>query len=191
MQDWADANDLKEVTLLWLMRRNAEVTRLCGALCRAEEWTERPSDAHFVASSGPELARLSTTALESLADLDIPLHGAVVRSELQNVGRMVREYAKCASAGCEDPAALVRPAPPLTRYKQSLSEKAMAGKDVAKCALLHASASERACMDVVAFQKDTWHAHQHSDSSISTSHSTDCSNQHFTLSDCHQRHMHL
>ena len=137
VQEWADANDLKAPTLAWLDGHNSEVARLVTALCQAEQWTERPSDAHFVASSAPEMVRIVTAAMESLTGLDVPVHGAVMRSEVQLLGRVIGQYARCVAAGCDEPALLIRPPPPLTRYKQKLAEKAMEGKDVSKCASHH------------------------------------------------------
>lgn len=46
-------------------------------------------------------------------------------------------YARAAAAGCNSPSALVRPPPPLTRYKKELAIKAQAGKGMHKC-VLHA-----------------------------------------------------
>lgn len=132
-QAWADAEQLKPALIAWLEEHRKEVMRLAAAVCEKEQWRERPSSGPYVASSATELQRVLAAALNSLLDLDVPLHGAVMRLELDVLGEMVALYASYVRSGCEDPRQLVRPPPPLTRYKKSLSVKAQAGKDVTRC----------------------------------------------------------
>jgi hypothetical protein len=109
------------------------VLRLATAVCEKEQWKETPLYGPLIASSATEIQRVLHTALASLLHLDIPIHGAVMRSELEVIAEVVQLYAQRVSQGCEEPRRLVRPPPPLTRYKNSLSVKAQAGKDVLRC----------------------------------------------------------
>lgn len=133
-QAWADEEQLKPVLIEWLEEHRKEVLRLASAVCEGERWRESPAGGLFVADSAAELQRILAAAINSLLELDVPLHGAVVRLELDVLGEIAALYAQHVRDGCEDPRQLVRPPPPLTRYKKSLSVKAQAGKDVLRCA---------------------------------------------------------
>lgn len=132
MQTWASADALKPVALKWLEGQAAEVKRLVASNCEGETWVP-PQEPPFVANSATEVVRIFEASVNTLFELAVPLHGSVVRSELELLGQSVRQYAACVTAGCDRAEMLIRPPPPLTRYKKSLTVKAQAGKDVARC----------------------------------------------------------
>jgi hypothetical protein len=124
---------LKPALMAWLEQHRKEVLRLATAVCEKETWQETPPDGQFIATSATEILRVPHSALDSLLQLDIPIHGTVMRSELEVIAQVVALYGQCVCHGCENPRRLVRPQPPLTRYKNSLAVKAQAGKDVLRC----------------------------------------------------------
>jgi hypothetical protein len=134
MQPWASAATLKPVVMKWLEAQSDEVMRLVASNCDSETWVP-PQEPPFLANSAAEVVRIFEVSLNTLFDLGVPLHGSAVRSELELLGQSVRRYATCVTAGCDHAEALIRPPPPLTRYKKSLTVKAQAGKDVARCVL--------------------------------------------------------
>jgi hypothetical protein len=135
VQTWADAAQLKPVALAWLSKQADEVARLMAGVCSRERWEQRPASGEtYISSSASEVVRVFNASLTTLTDMGVPLHGSVLRSELELLGGPVRQYAACVTDGCVDPEALVRPPLPLTRYKKELAVKAEAGKDVIRCA---------------------------------------------------------
>jgi hypothetical protein len=123
--------------MAWLEQHRKEVLRLATAVCEKETWQETPPDGEYIATSATEILRVPQSALDSLLQLDIPIHNTVMRSELEVIAQIVALYAQCVCQGCTEPRRLVRPPPPLTRYKNSLAVKAQAGKDVLRCGLLY------------------------------------------------------
>lgn len=98
LQAWADAEHLKPSALAWLAQQDSEVTRLIDETAQRERWQERPSEPPYIASSAAEAVRILSASLNAVLDLGVPLHGAVVRTELEMLGQHASRCAGGAAA---------------------------------------------------------------------------------------------
>lgn len=126
-QTWAAAEDLKVYFMAWVLRQSTSTKSFAARLGQHETWQQPVATAQHIAPSVLEIERLVDAFASSLIEMSLPTSGVVVRALLEAVSGLAADYARCLSDGCQSPERLIRPPPPLTRYKQSLAEKAAAG----------------------------------------------------------------
>ena len=91
MQRWGDADQLRPVAEAWLRKQAAEVSRLVDGVCVRETWDDSvPADSAQCSGSASEVIRIFNASLATVSELDIPLHGSVMRAELDLIGSGVR-----------------------------------------------------------------------------------------------------
>jgi hypothetical protein len=127
MQTWAAADDLRTALMAWLTRQSTSVKGISMRLCKQESWQQPISGAQHIAPSVLELERLFDATAQSLTGMAVPIPAPVVRSLMELLNGLALEYAHWVRLGCSSPELLIRPPPPLTRFKKSLADKAAAG----------------------------------------------------------------
>jgi hypothetical protein len=127
LQRWAGPEQLGVLLKPWLKDRNAEIQRMIARLLQKEEWTEPASSLKHIPGTPMELQRVCAAAINTVLEMNLPTAGIVMRSQLELVSSLVHSFIAAVSRGCDNPAMLIRPAPPLTRFKEKLARKAEAG----------------------------------------------------------------
>jgi hypothetical protein len=130
MQRWAGPEQLQPHLFHCLSLRNGEIRQFAKRIFANESWTVATSQKQHVTQSALELQRLFSAAIDTILDMNLPAKGPVVRSQLELVDAIAVEFARSVRQGCGNHEKLIRPPPPLTRYKESLAEKERLGGKV-------------------------------------------------------------
>lgn len=69
-------------------------------------------------------------------DMKLALPAQVVRGLLEGIDGVLRSYTNKLQSGMQNYKALLRPAPPLTRYKEELAAQCSNGVATSKCVLI-------------------------------------------------------
>ena len=133
LQRWAGAEELRLLLDPWMNEKNKEIKGMIQRLMSREQWTTSASPSQHIPETPMELQRVCAAAINSVLEMNIPTSGAVVRTQLELVSAIIHLFVKSVTRGCDAPGKLIRPAPPLTRYKE----------DLLKSCLLYTSPSPR------------------------------------------------
>ncbi|NJR41599.1 MAG: DUF810 domain-containing protein [Akkermansiaceae bacterium] len=120
----------------WMSEKNKEIKGMIQRLMSSEQWATAASPTQHVPETPMELQRVCAAAINSVLEMNIPTSGAVVRKQLELVSTIITLFVRSVTSGCDAPAKLIRPAPPLTRYKEDLLKRAEKGERVDGCASL-------------------------------------------------------
>lgn len=130
LQLWASAEALRPVQFAWLKGRNAEIQDITARLLQKEAWKQPTSSTQHFPETPIELGRLCAAAVNAIIEMDVPTSGTVIRTQLEVVCGLALQFCDKVLHGCEDPSKLIRPSPPLTRFKDKLFQKILAGAAV-------------------------------------------------------------
>lgn len=133
LQRWAGAEELRLLLDPWMQEKNTEIKGMIQRLMSREQWTTAASPTQHIPETPMELQRVCAAAINSILEMNIPTSGAVVRTQLELVSSIIHVFAKSVTRGCDAPGKLIRPAPPLTRYKEDLLKRAEKGEHVDGC----------------------------------------------------------
>lgn len=114
----------------WMHEKNKEIKGMVQRLMSREQWTTPATPTQHIPDTPMELQRLCAAAINAILEMNVPTSGAVMRTQLDVVGAVVHLFVKAVTRGCDAPAKLIRPAPPLTRYKEDLLKRAAKGEHV-------------------------------------------------------------
>lgn len=114
--------------------KNKEIKGMVQRLMSREQWTTPASPTQHIPETPMELQRVCAAAINSVLEMNIPTSGAVVRTQLELVSSIIHLFVRSVTRGCDAPGKLIRPAPPLTRYKEDLLKRAQKGEQVDGCA---------------------------------------------------------
>lgn len=139
LQLWANSEALQHLQFEWLEARNSEIHGITARLLRNETWKHATSSMQHFPETPVELGRLCTASMNAVLEMDVPTSGTIIRTQLEVVCALVRRFYDAVTRGCEDPSKLIRPSPPLTRFKNKLLQKVRAGAVKTGCAavLMH------------------------------------------------------
>lgn len=140
LQLWASAEALQPVQFAWLEGRNAEIHEITTRLLKNEAWKQPTSSTQHFPETPIELGRLCAAAVSAIIEMDVPTSGTIIRTQLEVVCGLALQFCQSVLRGCEDPSKLVRPSPPLTRFKDKLFQKVLMG------AAVKSGCAPRACM---------------------------------------------
>lgn len=127
LQRWASAEALQPLQFAWLEGRNAEIKEIALRLLAKEAWKQSMSSTQHFPEAPVELQRLCAAAVSAILEMNVPTSGTIIRTQLEVASGLVRLFCHSALRGCEDPSKLVRPSPPLTRFKDKLFQKVLTG----------------------------------------------------------------
>eukprot|EP00892_Ulva_mutabilis_P006679 jgi/Ulvmu1/4383/UM002_0108.1 len=127
---WASAEALQPLQFSWLEGRNSEIQEFAARMLNKETWKQPISGTQHFPETPIELQRLCAAAVSAILEMDVPTSGTVIRTQLEVLCGLVTSFCAAVMRGCEDPSKLIRPSPPLTRYKEKLFQKVLIGAAV-------------------------------------------------------------
>jgi hypothetical protein len=110
--------------------KNQDIKDMVQRLMSREQWTAPATPTQHIPDTPVELQRVCAAAINSILEMNIPTSGAVIRTQLDLLNSVIHLFVRAVARGCDAPAKLIRPAPPLTRYKEDLLKKAEKGEHV-------------------------------------------------------------